>query len=112
MKDYEKLKKSVREQSKGNDSDDFAAGYDSSSSEDAEDLMYGLENMEEHVEPGSRIAFKADLLLRDKQMGGNPRESSEDADEGRTEPNRRKYPIENNEQIDEEQLLDRTEMMN
>ena len=60
MKDCENLKKQVRKKSFDEDSDDFSKGYDSTSSEDAENLMYQLENMElgKHI-PGSKLAFKA-----------------------------------------------------
>lgn len=63
------LKQTNRQKSKDEDSDDFSKGYDSTSSEDAEVLMYQLENMDlgKHV-PGSKVAYKAQLLLENQQQ--------------------------------------------
>ena len=54
----DQLKYDVRKKSLDDDSDDFAKGYDSTSSEDAENLMYTLENRDlgKHV-PGSKVAY-------------------------------------------------------
>ena len=50
------------------DSDDFAKGYDSTSSEEAENLMYELEHMElgKHV-PGSKLAYKAQIMYENQK---------------------------------------------
>ena len=60
LADCDKIKKAARIKSMEEDSDDFAKGYDSTSSEEAENLMYELEHMEigKHM-PGSKLAFKA-----------------------------------------------------
>lgn len=60
VNNYVALKQTNRQKSKDDDSDDFSKGYDSTSSEDAEALMFKLENVElgRHV-PGSKVAYKA-----------------------------------------------------
>ena len=68
MKDADNLKKMVRKKSMDEDSDDFSKGYDSTSSEEAEALMYQLEHAElgKHM-PGSKMAYKAQMIYENQK---------------------------------------------
>jgi predicted DNA-binding antitoxin AbrB/MazE fold protein len=68
LKDSDKLKVMVRKKSMDEDSDDFSKGYDSTSSEEAETLMYQLEHMElgRHM-PGSKVAYKAQMIYENQK---------------------------------------------
>lgn len=81
--DSEQLKIKVRKKSQQEDSDDFSKGYDSTSSEDAESLMYQLEHMEldgRHVS-GSTVALKAHMIYQNQKQ--KAMEDFADTDEGK-----------------------------
>ena len=97
----DQLKRDVRKKSFDDDSDDFAKGYDSTSSEDAELLMYQLENADlgKHV-PGSKVAIQAHMIYENQKQ--KALEESHVSTQGGEMPD----------ELGEDQLLDRTEMMN